>query len=180
MVDAHIVHGATAGIALLNKIGRAVPIHIRATAAAEAVALDEVDLAEQALLDEPHRGLRLFREEGRELDRELLADLLRGVEHLPRVGVGARHGLFAIDVLAGLERRDGDGRVEVVVQADDYRRTDKNGISEMQTYEYTPNPDACKITVTKRKDGFWRKVGDSNGGGRFSFKARNAYQDPSF
>ena len=69
---------------------------------------------------------------------------------------------------------------KVVVQADDYRRTDKNGISEMQTYEYTPNPDACKITVTKRKDGFWRKVGDSNGGGRFSFKARNAYQDPSF
>jgi hypothetical protein len=68
----------------------------------------------------------------------------------------------------------------VVVQADNYRRTDNNGFSESQTYEYTPNPDACQTIVTRRKDGRWRKKGDTKGGGVFSFHGRNAYQDPSF
>jgi len=68
----------------------------------------------------------------------------------------------------------------VVVQADYYRRTDNNGFSESQTYEYTHNPSAFQTIVTRRKDGVWRKKGDTKGGGRFSLHGRNAYQDPSF
>lgn len=68
----------------------------------------------------------------------------------------------------------------VVLQADNYRRIDKNGFSEDQTYEYTPNSDAALTVVTRRSDGIWRKQGDTKGGGSFSFHDRKAYQDPSF
>lgn len=68
----------------------------------------------------------------------------------------------------------------VVVQADHYRRTDNNGNSEVQTYDYTPNDSAHLIVVTRRRDNVWRKQGDTKGGGVFSFHGRNAYQDPSF
>jgi hypothetical protein len=64
----------------------------------------------------------------------------------------------------------------VVLQEDNYRCTDYNS----QTYEYTPNPDASRTIVTLRKDGVWRKKGDTKGSGYFGFYGRNAYQDPSF
>jgi hypothetical protein len=71
----------------------------------------------------------------------------------------------------------------IIVTADNYRRIDKNGVSESQQYEYTPDPNGCRITVTRRKQGddyVWRKQGDGKGGGVFAFHGRNAYQDPSF
>ena len=69
----------------------------------------------------------------------------------------------------------------VVVQQDNGKRTDKNGISENQTYVFEPNPDALRIVVSRRKDGRWRKQGDSGrGSGFFTFYGRDAYLDPSF
>lgn len=68
----------------------------------------------------------------------------------------------------------------VAVQQDHYRRTDKNGFSELQEYEYTPNPSAQETIVTLRRNGTWHKVGDSQKSGAFSFNGRRAYQDPSF
>lgn len=68
---------------------------------------------------------------------------------------------------------------QIIVQADNYRITNKNGFPEFQTYKYTPNPLACKIVVTRRADGTWRKKGEKKGG-TFSFNGRNAYLDPSF
>jgi hypothetical protein len=68
----------------------------------------------------------------------------------------------------------------VVLQPDDYYRTDKNGFSEMQTYEFTPNPEAYRIIVTLRKNGRWYQLGQTMGGSRFSLGHRDAYQDPSF
>jgi len=71
----------------------------------------------------------------------------------------------------------------IIVVADHYKRIDKNGFSENQEYEYTPDPNGCRITVTRRRerdDYVWRKKGETKGGGRFSFHGRNAYQDPSF
>ena len=69
----------------------------------------------------------------------------------------------------------------VVVQKDNYTRTDKNGISENQTYSFEPNPDAVRRVVTLRKNGSWRQVGQSmHGSGFYTFKGRNAYFDPSF
>ena len=43
----------------------------------------------------------------------------------------------------------------IVVQDDDYRRTDKNGLSESQAYEYTPNPNGHRRIFRKMKDGRW-------------------------
>jgi hypothetical protein len=95
-----------------------------------------------------------------------------------KVGQGATYGIGSdryphtvIEVV---------NETRVVVQADNYRRIDNNGFSEDQTYEYAPNPLACRIIVTRRKDGAWRKQGDNSGSGVFSFHGRNAYQDPSF
>lgn len=46
-----------------------------------------------------------------------------------------------------------DGKIGV--QADNYVRTDKNGFSEQQTYDYTPNPEAPVCYFQKDKDGRW-------------------------
>lgn len=69
----------------------------------------------------------------------------------------------------------------VVLQRDNYTRTDKNGISENQTYSFEPDPLAIRIVVSRRKDGRWRRQGEKSGGsGFFTLKGRNAYSDPSF
>lgn len=70
---------------------------------------------------------------------------------------------------------------KVILQADIAKRTDKNGLSEIQTYEYTPDPDAEKIVVTLRKNGRWVRDGESmKGGTGFHIGHREAYSDPSF
>lgn len=69
---------------------------------------------------------------------------------------------------------------KVIVQRDDYRRTDKNGFSESQTNEYTPNLEARRQVITKRKNGGWYEQGQAIGSGRFSLGVRRAYQDPCF
>ena len=43
----------------------------------------------------------------------------------------------------------------VVVQQDIARRVDKNGMSESQQYEYSPNPEGGKNAFTLRKNGQW-------------------------
>lgn len=68
----------------------------------------------------------------------------------------------------------------LVLQSDEYRRTDKNGLSELQEHEYTPNPDGSTVIVTKRKDGRWVQQGESIKGTPYHIGERRAYQDPSF
>lgn len=43
----------------------------------------------------------------------------------------------------------------IVVQDDDYKRVDSNGLSECQQYEYTPNPNAPTRIFRKMKSGQW-------------------------
>jgi hypothetical protein len=43
----------------------------------------------------------------------------------------------------------------IVVQDDDYKRVDSNGMSESQQYEYTQNPGNCKRIFRKMKNGQW-------------------------
>lgn len=43
----------------------------------------------------------------------------------------------------------------IVVQEDNARRIDNNGMSESQEYEYTPNPEANRQVFRKMKDGSW-------------------------
>ena len=66
---------------------------------------------------------------------------------------------------------------KVVIQGDTAKRIDKNGMSESQEYEYTPNPKSVKQTFTLRKTGEFREVGGSAG---LIIGSRDEYYDFSF
>jgi hypothetical protein len=68
----------------------------------------------------------------------------------------------------------------MVVQQDNAVRTDKNGLSESQTYEYSPNPNATEVVITLRSNGRWYQLGQSTKSGAFYIGRRSMYQDPSF
>lgn len=72
----------------------------------------------------------------------------------PKVGIGCtecmfsdRHAYTIIDVSLNGKK--------IVVQEDIATRIDKNGMSESQTYDYTPNPNGKTVIVTLRKNGRW-------------------------
>ena len=98
----------------------------------------------------------------------------------PVVGMGAtilmwsdRHAATVVEVSADKKR--------VVIQRDNAKRTDKNGMSESQTYEFTPDPEARRETYTLRKNGAWViKGGGLKNGGRIKLGARSEYRDFSF
>jgi len=46
----------------------------------------------------------------------------------------------------------------VVLQADDYKRVDNNGLSESQEYVYTANPNGSKYTFRMARNGLWKNV----------------------
>src|SRR5208337_5541200 len=65
----------------------------------------------------------------------------------------------------------------VTVTRDDYKRTDKNGLSESQNYEYTTNPHA-EPEKCRWSNKF--KCYRTKGGTRVHVGHRRAYQNPSF
>lgn len=76
----------------------------------------------------------------------------------------------------------------IVVQDDDYRRIDSNGMSESQEYEYTPNPEGSTRIFRKDKKGQWvqhyvnpetKRLVQSRGRGLLLGR-REAYFDFSF
>jgi len=97
----------------------------------------------------------------------------------PFVGMGAtalsasdRHAFTVVKIV---------GAKTIVVQEDDAKRTDNNGMSDQQSYEYTPNPEAPRITVTLRKDGRWVEKGGSIRNGRtYVLGFRRKYHDFSY
>lgn len=93
----------------------------------------------------------------------------------PEVGMGAtqlcwtdRHAYTVVEVKSPKR---------IVVQADKAIRVDSNGMSESQKYEFVPQPDAPKVTLTLRKNGQWKPVG---GGNTFAIGYRSEYHDFSF
>jgi hypothetical protein len=67
------------------------------------------------------------------------------------------------------------------VREDSYKRIDKNGMSESQEYEYSPNPEGATYTFTKRKNGRWVQKGCAMGKGtKVSVGVRRAWYDFSF
>jgi hypothetical protein len=52
---------------------------------------------------------------------------------------------------------------KVTVQRDIARRTDSNGMSDQQHYEYARNPEGEVVTFSLRKNGRWWQVGRSGG-----------------
>ncbi len=76
----------------------------------------------------------------------------------------------------------------IVVQEDDARRIDSNGMSESQEYEYTRNPNAPRKIFRKNKKGQWvehylnpetNRLVQSRGAG-LMLGRRNMYYDFSF
>lgn len=67
----------------------------------------------------------------------------------------------------------------IVVQEDNARRLDRNGQSESQQYEFTPNPNGERVILTKRKDGRWVQKGvPLNAGSNWRIGERMKYIDP--
>ena len=66
------------------------------------------------------------------------------------------------------------------IQEDIAVRTDNNGMSDCQTYDYTPNPEGQVIEISVRKDGRWRQVGRAAVSGTFVVGKRRKYHDYSF
>lgn len=96
----------------------------------------------------------------------------------PEVGMGVteilandKHAWTVITVLS---------RTRVQVQQDRARRTDKNGRSESQTWEHTPNPDGETKVISLRQDGSWTEPGKRLAGSRFRVGERETYKSPSF
>lgn len=97
----------------------------------------------------------------------------------PKVGMGAtemcwsdRHAYEIVEVK--------DAR-HITVRKLDYKRIDNNGMSEMQTYEYTSNEDNPKATLFLTKKGEWReRIGRELGCYRWVIGHAEEYYDFSF
>lgn len=98
----------------------------------------------------------------------------------PEVGMGAtrygysdRHAMTVIKVSQ-------DGR-RVRAQYDHAKRTDDNGMSECQAYEFTRNTDGAVETFSLRKNGRWVLTRyPTNDGPRLVLGHRDKYHDFSF
>lgn len=84
-------------------------------------------------------------------------------------------------------RKTKQGKIkEIVIQEDTATRTDTNGMSESQTYDYTPNPQGTTHTARLLKGGWKIFEGKDEDSGRNSYSAgiligyRRAYRDYSF
>lgn len=105
----------------------------------------------------------------------------------PKIGMGATF-LHWTDRSAGtIVRVFSIGNdLAIEVQGDHAKRTDKNGFSEMQTYEYTRNLEA-PITTWRFKDNRWQKMIKNPDTGRWNkgdgglyIGSRDTYWDPCF
>lgn len=92
----------------------------------------------------------------------------------PTVGMGATIYLWSDRYPATVTKVSTSGKT-VTLTEDHAERTDKNGLSESQTYEFSPNPSGRVWTARKTKRGTWRA-----GGNGVTFGSRAAYRDPSF
>lgn len=98
----------------------------------------------------------------------------------PEVGMGATVLHWTDRSAATVVSVSASGK-SIVVQMDNARRTDSNGMSESQTWEHTPNPNAHRLEYTHRKNGAWVRKGEPmKSGGRLALGYRDTYHDFSF
>jgi hypothetical protein len=70
---------------------------------------------------------------------------------------------------------------QIVVQQDKATRTDDNGMSDRQSYDYEPDPNGQMWRFSLRKNGRWiEKGGDLYNGLSCSLGGRHEYYDFSF
>ena len=106
-------------------------------------------------------------------------DIKMEINTTPEVGDGAticyRSDTHAATIIAVSK----SGK-RVTVQRDVATRTDSNGMSESQSYEYTPNIDGEVETFSLRKNGRWVKKGEAVNGTGLMFGVRREYFDYSW
>ena len=69
----------------------------------------------------------------------------------------------------------------IIVRELDAKRVDRNGLSEMQEYEYSSNPENRTAKLFMTKQGHWREcVGRSLGCTKFVLGRAEKYWDPTF
>lgn len=93
----------------------------------------------------------------------------------PIVGMGATMCLYTDRVPYTVIKVVSDRKI--IVQADNAKRLDNNGMSESQDYEYTSNPEGEVKVLTFRKDKCWRVMGDTQ---YFHIGSRIKYHDYGF
>lgn len=111
----------------------------------------------------------------------LINSVMSGNQKMPEVGMGATVLGWTDRYAATIVAVKGKDAGTVIIQLDHATRTDTNGMSDSQTYEYAPNTDAPRVTYTRRKNGHWVRQGESlKGGTRLSIGQRNHHHDFSF
>lgn len=97
----------------------------------------------------------------------------------PKIGMGVTF-LHWTDRSAGtIVEVVSDSRI--IIQTDFAERTDKNGMSECQTYFFRRNLQAPRQIFTKRKNGAWVREGSPmKSGQKILIGERSAYHDYSF
>lgn len=121
-------------------------------------------------------------EESKEIEREAARGLL-GLIHYPgrapEVGMGCTYS-YTNDSYAATVVAVNAKKTKVTVQGDRAIRTDSNGLSEAQSYRYSPDVNGSLKTFTLRKDGGWWPEGDPIGSHpRLSLGKRDSYRSPS-
>lgn len=80
------------------------------------------------------------------------------------------------------------GKMHVVLQADSYKRIDKNGLSEDQDWAYETNPNG-RMVVLRQTEKAWEEIiknpqtgrwKKTKGSAHYYLGQREAYQDPCF
>jgi len=93
---------------------------------------------------------------------------------VPEVGMGITI-LMWTDRHAGTITRVSPSGKTIWFREDNAKRIDKNGMSESQEYEYTPNTDGLEQVARLGKDGRWK-----SGARGIAIGYRRAYHDFSF
>lgn len=98
---------------------------------------------------------------------------------VPKAGMGATMQIGSDRCAYTISRVSKGGKV-FWMKRDTATRTDKNGLSENQTYRYERNDSAGEQRVTlRKKDGRWRASGYDTTGS-VALDVRAEYRDPSF
>jgi hypothetical protein len=105
--------------------------------------------------------------------------LTNGPQRNPEVG-GAATICLATDRIAGTIVAVTRSGKKIQVQEDHAKRTDKNGMSEDQTYEHTPNPNGRLWWFTQRKNGSWKMGPSRDASASLIIGRRMHYYDFSF
>jgi hypothetical protein len=94
----------------------------------------------------------------------------------PEIGIGVTINHYT-DQTPGTVVQVSPTRKKIVIQEDKANRTDNNGMSECQSYEYERDPNGTFYVATLRKDGTYRITGSTR---TVSIGNRRKYHDYSF